>query len=93
MSKEWYERPLKVTLPHGGVKAKPNYQLTSLGKSKAENYDMTGAKGEVVTALENIAPATISELSNETKRSPANIKQVVHILIRDGWIRRVTGDE
>lgn len=97
MSKEWYDRPLKVpTLPiqrHGGLKAKANYQLTSLGTTKAENFNLAGAKGEVVMALENSAPCTTAELANETHLSPNRVKHIIEILIRDGWVRKVSGDE
>ncbi len=84
--------PIKLTL-FGGPKSRANYQLTALGKIKAENFNVSGAKGEVVTALENIGPCTISELSNEIKVSPTAIKQIIHVLVRDGWARKVTGEE
>ena len=84
--------PVKLTL-FGGQKYRSNYQLTALGKTKAEQINISGARGEVVMALENIGPCTISELSNETKMSPTKVKQVMQVLIRDGWARKVTGEE
>ena len=84
--------PVKVTL-FGGPKYRSNYQLTQLGKTKAEQINISGARGEVVMALENIGPCTISELSNEIKMSPKNVKQTMKILIRDGWIRKVSTEE
>ena len=83
--------PVKLTL-FGGQKYRSNYQLTQLGKTKAEQINISGARGEVVMALENIGPCTISELSNETKMSPARVKQVMQVLIRDGWVMKVTGE-
>ena len=84
--------PVKLTL-FGGPKHRSNYQLTALGKTKAEQVNISGARGEVIMVLENIGPCTLSELSNEAKMSPVQVKQVVQILIRDGWAMKVqTGD-
>lgn len=84
--------PVKVTL-FGGPKSRSNYQLTSLGKTKAEQISVSGAKGEIVSALENVGPCTISELANETQMSPVKAKQIVQILIRDGWVNKVSGGD
>ena len=84
--------PVKLTL-FGGQKYRSNYQLTALGKTKAEQINISGARGEVVMALENIGPCTISELSNETKMLPARVKQAMQVLIRDGWARKVSAEE
>jgi len=84
--------PVKLTL-FGGPKQRANYQLTALGKTKAEQVNITGARGEVVMALENIAPCTLSELSSETKMSPIQVRQVMQILMRDGWVRKMSGEE
>jgi len=70
-----------------------NYQLTTLGKTKAEQISVSGTKGEVVMALENIGPCTINELSNETKMSPRTVKQAMAVLVRDGWVRKVQSEE
>ncbi len=83
--------PVKLTL-FGGSKYRSNYQLTPLGKTKAEQINISGTRGEVVMALENIGPCTISELANEIKMSPAHVKQAMGILIRDGWASKVSGE-
>lgn len=84
--------PIKLTL-FSGPKSRANYQLTALGKTKAENFNVIGAKGEVVTALENVGPCTVSELANEIKMSPTRVKQIMQVLVRDGWVRKVTSEE
>jgi len=84
--------PVKLSF-FDGPKYRSNYQLTQLGKTKAEEINISGARGEVVMALENIGPCTVSELANETKMSPTKIKQVLQILIRDGWVRKITGED
>jgi len=84
--------PVKLTL-FGGQKYRSNYQLTALGKTKAEQINISGTKGEVVMALENIGPCTIAELANEVKMSPTHVKQAMQVLIRDGWARKISGEE
>ena len=84
--------PVKLTL-FGGQKHRSNYQLTALGKTKAEQINISGSRGEVVMTLENIGPCTLSEIANETRMSPAHVKQVMQVLIRDGWANKVTGEE
>ena len=84
--------PVKLTL-FGGPRSRPNYQLTSLGKQKAEQINISGARGEVMMALENIGPCTVSELANETKMPPVRVKQVVRVLTRDGWAMKVGAEE
>ena len=84
--------PVKLTL-FGGPKHRSNYQLTTLGRTKAEQINISGARGEVVMALENIGPCPISELASEIKMSSPQAKQVMQILIRDGWARKVNVGE
>lgn len=85
--------PVKLTLFGGHQKSRSNYQLTEIGKRKAEDFNITGTKGEIVIALESIGPCTLSELSNETKMSPTRVKMIVQTLMRDGWVRKVSGEE
>jgi len=85
-------QPIKVTL-FGGPKTRKNYQLTALGKTKAEQYNVAGAKGEVMVSLENIGPCTITEIANDTKMTPNSAKQIVKALVRDGWARKVTAED
>lgn len=86
-------KPLKVTL-FGGPKTRANYMLTEKGKTKAEEFNISGAKGEVVMALENSeSPCTIAEIANAARISPNKAKQIVQILMRDGWVRKVTSEE
>jgi len=84
--------PIKITL-FGGPKSRANYQLTTLGKTKAEHINISGAKGNVIMALESIGPCTISELANQIQMSPKYVKQIMDILVRDGWARKVSSEE
>lgn len=82
-------QPIKLTL-FGGKKQKANYQLTALGKIKAEEYRISGPKGEVMTALESAGPCSVNELATATELSNTKVKQVVESLSREGWIRKVS---
>ena len=93
MPSKWYEKPIGTYLPNRGPRLRANYQLTTLGQTKAENLGISGAKGEIVTALENVGPCTISELANETKMSQNRVKQIMEVLVRDGWATKVSGDK
>jgi len=85
--------PVKLTLFGKEPKHRSNYELTQLGKTKSEQISISGTKGAIIMALESIGPCTLSELSNETRISPAQVKQVVQILIRDGWARKLSTGE
>ena len=85
--------PIKLTL-FGGSKTRANYQLTAKGKIKAEEFSVSGAKGEVIGALENSeSPCTVSEIANTARMSPSKVRQIIQVLIRDGWVRKVTSEE
>ncbi len=90
---QWYNRPIGIPFHRPSTSANANYQLTTLGQKKAENFNMIGNKAEVVMALETNAPCTINEISNITKMSPFNVKQIMNHLLRDGWARQISGDE
>ena len=84
--------PVKLTLFGGGPKYRSNYQLTTLGRTKAEQINISGSRGTVVMTLENIGPCTLSEIANETRMTPTHVKEVMQILIRDGWANKMTGE-
>ena len=52
-----------------GPKKKRNYQLTAKGQSRAEEYNISGNKGQVVAALDRLETGTLSEIANEAKLS------------------------
>ena len=73
-------------------KARANYQLTPLGKTKAEEYRVTGPRGSVMQMLDDSGPSTISEIANETRMSSERVKRILNSLQADGWIRRVSAE-
>ena len=84
--------PIRFTLFDGKQRAKTNYQLTALGKVKAEEFRITGPKGDVMSALESVGPATITEVASEAKIPPERVKQIVHRLVLEGWVSKVPGE-
>ena len=98
--RKWYDQPVNTyTKPvtsmfsHDGVKPRANYMLTAKGKIKVEEVNISGPKGEVMMALDNSeSPSTISELSRTTGLLPQKVKQVVHSLVRDGWVTKTSAE-
>lgn len=73
-------------------KARANYQLTPLGKTKAEEFRVTGPRGSVMSMLDDSGPSTIGEIASEAKMSPERVKRILNSLQADGWVRRVSSE-
>lgn len=69
-------------------RARANYQLTPLGETKAEQFNMSGARGIVVGALQDCQPATIAEIAKQAKLSPEKVNRVLTSLMGDGWVMK-----
>jgi len=81
--------PVKITL-FDGPKQRPNYQLTSKGRIKAEELTLSGNKGAVVGALETSeSPCTVGEIANIARLSTTRVRQVIDMLVQDGWVMKV----
>lgn len=95
--KEWYDRPINTLIPKMGTghKTRSSYQLTTLGRSKAESGNLAGVKGSIVMALDNAdgVPCNSYELSNSLRISRSVVKQALQGLIADGWVRQTSGNE
>ncbi len=81
----------------GGAKAKrklmPHYGLTPLGKIKAEEFHISGPKGEVMAALESNGESTISEIAESARMTPERVKQVLQSLVANGYVRKVATED
>lgn len=66
-----------------------SYAVTPLGKQKAEEYVLGGSKGEVLGALAENSPSNPKEISESegVHLSPEQVKKVINVLIRDGYVR------
>lgn len=70
------------------------YGLTPLGKQKAENWDSGGIQCQVLTALDEVGPATLSEIRDKLHQrnvpvSFSKIQLIVQSMIRAGYLQRV----
>lgn len=73
-------------------RAKANYQLTELGKKKAEDVRLVGTRGDVMSILDTAGACTLSEIAKEAKLSPERTKRIINSLISDGWVRKIAGE-
>lgn len=69
------------------------YGLTPLGKTKAEEYTLSGVKWQVLAQLNDNGASSISEVATEMKTNPEKLKSIFKGLIRSGYIRRVNAEE
>lgn len=75
------------------TKVKPQYGLTPLGKIKAEEFHIAGAKGEVIGTLEEIGSGTIGEIAEASKMTPERVKLILQSLISNGYVGKINTDE
>lgn len=69
------------------------YGLTQLGKTKAEEFAMSGPKWEVAAMLNENGPSSVSEIAEEAKTSTGKVKAILRTLIKSGYARRVNAEE
>jgi len=69
------------------------YGLTQLGKTKAEEFSLSGPKWEVLACLSENGPSSITEISTEINTSPDKVKAMLRGLLKNGYIRQVSAEE
>jgi len=69
------------------------YGLTQLGKTKAEEFSLSGPKWEVLACLSENGPSSITEISTEINTSPDKVKAMLRGLLKNGYIRQVAAEE
>ena len=69
------------------------YGLTTLGKTKAEEFSLSGPKWEVLACLSENGPSSVTEISAEVNTSTEKVKAMLKGLIRNGYIRRVSAED
>jgi DNA-binding MarR family transcriptional regulator len=69
------------------------YQLTQLGKTKAEEFGLSGPNWEVLAYLDENGASTIKDIAEGTHFSGDRTKEVLKRLISSGYVRRVTTEE
>ncbi len=66
------------------------YQLTQLGKTKAEEFGLSGPSWDVLAYMDENGASTIKEVAEGCHFSPEKTKEVLKKLIDSGYVRRVT---
>lgn len=69
------------------------YGLTALGKTKAEDLSLHGNKGTVVACMNENGASSISEISEETKINTEHVKNILRILIKSGYVHKVSSED
>jgi len=75
------------------VSINQTYGLTPLGKTKAEEFSLTGSKWQVLACLSENGASSVSEIADELKTSPEKIKSILKGLIRSGYVKSVSNED
>ena len=67
-----------------------SYGVTTLGKEKAENFDLSGPRWKVLAHLAEEGPSSMSEIMHETNLSDEKVKLILRGLIADGYVISVS---
>lgn len=81
--------------PKGNTKklgVNQSYGLTPLGKTKAEEFALSGPKWTVLAVLNENGPSSVSEIATEAHLSPDKVKSILRTLISSGYVQRVSHD-
>lgn len=68
------------------------YGLTTLGKTKAEEFALHGPKWEVLATLNENGPSSVSEIADETNMNATKVKGILRDLKASGYIQVVSHD-
>lgn len=63
-------------------------QVTPLGKTKADGFQLPGNKWRVLTMLDDSGPSSIKEISDELNLPESKAKAIVKSLITSGYVRK-----
>lgn len=74
------------------VGTKSSYNVTVLGKQKAENFDLEGPRWTVLAYLAEQGPASVSEVVKETNLGEEKVKLILRGLMQNGYVQAVTQD-
>lgn len=73
-----------------GLGMRCTYALTELGKTKAEEFGMSGPAWDVLAYLDENHQSTVQEISEGTHYKEDRVKEILKRLIASGCVRRVT---
>ncbi len=62
--------------------------LTGLGKTKAEKFDLPGAKWRILSILNENGPSTLHDIGEEIGMDGEKVKAICRNLITEGYVKR-----
>ena len=68
------------------------YTLTQLGKSKAEEFGLSGPSWQVLAYLDENGQCTMRDITEGVHFSEEKTKEVLKRLIDSGYVKRVTAE-
>ena len=83
----WFGAKRKVR-----VGTKMSYNVTILGKTKAEKFDLEGPRWTVLAYLSEQGPAGVPEIVRETNLSEEKVKLILKGLMDSGYVTTATGE-
>ena len=66
------------------------YALTPLGKTKAEEFGLSGPAWDVLAYLDENHQSTVADITDGTHHKEDRVKGVLKRLIASGYVKRVT---
>ena len=75
------------------VGRKQSYGVTTLGKEKAEKFDLSGPRWKVLAYLSEEGPSSVNEIMKETGLSDEKAMLILRGLIADGYVISVSQGE
>jgi len=83
--------PFRVVRRKTRVSKRAHYGLTPLGKIKAEDFKITGARGAVIAAIDD-DNSTVQEICDDQRMQPEKVEWIIKKLIREGYVQELRGD-
>ncbi len=74
------------------VGMKSSYNVTALGKQKAEEFSLSGPRWQVLAYVSENGPSGVSEIVKEVGLSDEKVKLILKGLMDNGYVQAVTQD-
>ena len=71
------------------VGKRQSYNVTALGKEKAEQQALTGPAWKVLAYVSEEGPASVNEIEKEVGMSNEKVRMVLRNLIENGYVQAV----
>ena len=75
------------------VGMRQSYGVTTLGKTKAEEFSLSGPPWKVLAYLAEDGPSSVNEIERETGMSTEKVTLILKSLLNNGYVQTVTQTE